>query len=263
MIKAIFGFQKIKMSINAVLDVGNTSAKLALMSGIDVIELVHVPSSNENKILGAMSKLNEATEDCIISSVIDMDTSFYSKVKENFPNLFHLNALVSWPFKHIYRTPDSLGTDRVAAISGLKRIYEGQASMVIDAGTCITYDVIDSKGVYVGGAILPGINMQFGALHEKTGKLPLIKPNTIGDVKELDSPFGLSTQESMEIGVYGSVLKALDKQICDIKQRYANLVVIITGGDAAFFERNLKNKIFANLNLNLIGLNYILEHNKR
>ena len=263
MIKAIFGLQKLKMSINAVLDVGNTSAKLALMSGIDVIELVHVPSSNETKILGAMAKLNEATEDCIISSVIELDSSFYTKAKEMFPNLIDLNALVSWPFKHIYKTQDTLGSDRVAAISGLKRIYEGQASMVIDAGTCITYDVINSKGVYVGGAILPGINMQFGALHEKTGKLPHLDLKSFCDVKEIDSPFGLSTQESMEIGVCGTVLKALDKQIYDIKERYGDLVVIITGGDASFFERNLKNKIFANLNLNLIGLNYILEHNKR
>ena len=119
MIKAIFGFEKLKMSINIVLDVGNTTAKLALMSGVDVIDLVHVSSSSEAKILDAMSKLNGSSEGCVISSVLELSASFYSKARAIFPNLIELNTLVCWPFKHIYKTPKTLGADRVAAISGL------------------------------------------------------------------------------------------------------------------------------------------------
>ena len=136
--------------------------------------------------------------------------------------------------------------------------------LVVDAGTCITIDYLDKSEKYCGGGIMPGINMQYKALNDYTGKLPKIT-HEIDDV-DYDLVFkrkiGSSTPRSIKMGVGYMVSAALDSIIDTYKVKYPQIKTIITGGDAIFFERRLKNKIFADLDLSLYGLSLILDCNK-
>ncbi|MCB0468082.1 MAG: type III pantothenate kinase, partial [Aequorivita sp.] len=134
--------------------------------------------------------------------------------------------------------------------------YAGKNVLVIDAGTCITYDFLNSKNEYMGGAISPGISLRYKALHTFTEKLPLLEatnPNLF---------VGNTTATSMHSGVVNGVLYEIDGYISMYRKNYDNLTVILTGGDAHFLRDSIKNDIFANSNFLLEGLNHILEYNE-
>ena len=127
--------------------------------------------------------------------------------------------------------------------------------MVIDAGTAITYDFINDKNEYIGGNISPGLKLRFRALYHFTDKLPLMEP------KNYNQLYGLSTEEAILAGVQNGMIYEVDKTIEKFKEFYSNLKVIITGGDAEFFDKKLKYSFFVHFNLVALGLNRILEYN--
>ena len=129
--------------------------------------------------------------------------------------------------------------------------------LIIDAGTCITYDFIDSKNNYLGGAISPGVYTRYKSLNNLTANLPLLKPRSVKNIT------GNSTAKSMHSGVVKGVLLEIDGVINTYKEKYEDLTVILTGGDCKFLSKQLKNSIFANSNFLLEGLNYILEFNSK
>jgi type III pantothenate kinase len=149
-----------------------------------------------------------------------------------------------------------LGIDRIALASAAVHLYINKNVLVIDAGTCITYDFINSENEYLGGAISPGISLRYKSLHTFTDKLPLLEAN---NSKLL---IGNSTATSIHAGVVNGVLYEIDGFIEAYKNNYENLTVILTGGDAHFLRDTIKNDIFANSNFLLEGLNHILEYNK-
>jgi len=126
---------------------------------------------------------------------------------------------------------------------------------VIDAGTCITYDLITAEGTYLGGAISPGIRMRFKALHTFTGKLPLIEQ------EEFDDLIGQTTQESILSGVYNGITGEITHLAGRYHEKSGDLAVVITGGDHHFLHNKLKISIFAAPDLVLLGLNEILDYN--
>jgi len=160
------------------------------------------------------------------------------------------------PFKNSYATPDTLGADRIAVVVAAFYEYPRKNVLVIDAGTCITYDIINDYGEYLGGAISPGLQMRYKAMHNQTDALPLLRPNEILDF------VGNTTESSMHSGVINGTVQEVDGVIEQYKQRFKDLTVILTGGDAHFFAKRLKNSIFANSKFLLEGLNYLLEYNK-
>ena len=170
--------------------------------------------------------------------------------------MFVLNHDAKIPFKNEYATPRTLGVDRIALVSAAAIKFPKENVLVIDAGSCITYDFLSATNTYLGGAISPGIKMRFKALHHFTDKLPLLEKklpeNWIGD----------STENSMQIGVIKGIQNEIEGYISLYKEKFKNLTVILTGGDADFLRDSLKNDIFADSNFLLEGLNYILEHNK-
>jgi type III pantothenate kinase len=170
-----------------------------------------------------------------------------------------LNSETPLPFELNYKTLKTLGADRIALAAGANFLYPNRNSLIISAGTCITIDLIDQLSVYQGGIITPGLTMRFQAMHKFTENLPLI------NIKNQESfpLIGKSTKESMESGVFNGTLAEIDQTINQFKGIYKDLTAIITGGDHKFFELHLKNEIFAQPNLQAIGLNRILVHNAR
>ena len=166
-----------------------------------------------------------------------------------------LNHESELPFENGYATPTTLGVDRIALAAASVYKFSDKNVLVIDAGTCITYDFIDKKRVYYGGAIAPGIEMRYKSLYTFTDKLPLL------DVTYPKQLIGDSTEESMHSGIVNGVLMEIEGAIERYKEKNEELTVVLTGGDTNFLAKRLKNSIFANPNFLLEGLNNILNYN--
>ena len=159
------------------------------------------------------------------------------------------------PIRIGYETPHTLGRDRIAAVVGAQSLRPGSNILVIDAGTAITYELLEASGLYVGGNISPGMTTRFRALHHFTQKLPLVsEPEEVLLV-------GVSTESAIQAGVVNGIVLEMDGYIDLLRLKYPGLLVFLTGGHSFYFERRLKNRIFADINLVLIGLNRILEYN--
>lgn len=191
----------------------------------------------------------------ILSSVVK-NASEEEKFLDNRSKLFVLSPELKQPFINLYATPVTLGKDRIALVAAAVQNYLGKNVLVIDAGTCVTYDFKNKQEEYLGGAISPGLQMRFDAMHKFTGNLPLLTGTE--EVKLV----GNSTQSSMNSGVVNGLAFEIDSFINAYKADNKDLTIILTGGDSQLLLKRLKNSIFANPNFLLEGLNYILEFNK-
>lgn len=237
--------------MNLAVDYGNSSAKVAIF---DQQQLVEKKTFTVADDLQAFLQ-NSPAENFIISSVtMDAETvAGWSNAK----NKFVLSHALPLPIKILYATPTTLGVDRIAGSCGAIQLFPGRNTLVIDAGTCITYDFTDSSGQYYGGSISPGLKMRFQAVHTFTARLPLVTPAGNPDL------VGNSTETSIQSGVVNGAVAELDGIIARYKGKYPDLQVILCGGDGPFFENMLKASIFASPDLVLIGLNRVLIHNVR
>lgn len=240
--------------MNLVIDVGNSLVKLAVFEGdkilIKKIIALDLMIENINFLQKEFKDLNKA----IISSVGKLKNSDVNYIKENF-DVIELTAATKLPFKNCYTTPSTLGMDRVALVSASIQQHPNSNVLIIDAGTCITYDFVSKKNAYLGGAISPGIRMRYQSLHNLTAKLPLL------ETEEPKNIIGNSTNNSIHSGVVYGVLMEIEGIINNYKLKYEDLTVILTGGNANFLSKQFKSSIFANSNFLLEGLNYILQFN--
>lgn len=239
--------------MNLIIDVGNTRVKVAVFNNS---ELIHNEIFTSESLLKGVINIVEKYQcrNAIISSVGSVKKSDLIQLKAKI-NLLELNSETKIPFKNAYATPKTLGVDRIALIASAVLNFPNKNVLVIDAGSCITYDFISSDAVYVGGAISPGLNMRYKAMHNFTKKLPLLEPS------ESYMLIGGSTIDCMHSGVIFGVLNEIDSAICQYKEKKDDLTVVLTGGDVKFLSNKLKNSIFANPNFLLQGLNKILTHN--
>lgn len=159
------------------------------------------------------------------------------------------------PFVIKYRTPDTLGLDRLAGVAGAWSQYRNETSLVIDVGTCIKYDLITKKGEYLGGNISPGLQMRLKAMHLMTSKLPQVEPY------ERYEAMGTDTVSALQVGACTGAIHEIEGFIKEYKKMFGKLNILLTGGDSHFFVNKLKTKIFAAPNLVLQGLNEILDYN--
>ena len=241
--------------MNLVVDVGNTQIKFAVFDGDELLEK---KSSNPEKIQTSLRDLFKAfphLSQGIISSTAQLP-GILKKTLSNNLHLVEFSHQSQLNFKNNYKTPETLGLDRIALVAAAAHHYPGQPVLVIDAGTCITYDFLDKSSMYQGGAISPGLQMRYKAMHEFTGKLPLIT-ESIQDSTYL----GKSTKEAMQIGVCKSISYEIDGYIEDYLADYEDLTVVLTGGDYYLLSASIKNSIFATPNFLLKGLNIILQLN--
>ncbi len=159
------------------------------------------------------------------------------------------------PFKNLYKSKETLGSDRIALASAVIKHYPNSNVLVIDAGTCITMDFIDKNGNYHGGSISPGIDMRYNSLSNNTSNLPELEKKYPSDI------IGSSTEESIHSGIVNGVIFEIRESISEYQGNYKDIKVILTGGDSVFLSKPLKISIFANQNFLLEGLNFILNLN--
>ncbi len=240
-----------------VIDIGNSLTKIAVFNNQDIVFFTKVESLIDRDILAIADE--HQTEKIIVSNVrntVEHSLSALAKKKE----ILFFNSQTKTPIKNHYKSPQSLGLDRLAAVVGAKTVHKNNAVLVIDAGTCITYDFVDEQSNYYGGSISPGINMRLKALNQQTGKLPLVAFDAT-----FSEQFGANTQQAILSGVINGVLAEVKGFIESYNLLYADLKIILCGGDAPFFDTRLKNSIFAKQvisqpNLVLIGLNTIVNY---
>ena len=237
--------------MNLTLDVGNTQAKLAVFDDkLVTVKSFPVKSIHDN--ITHFLKRFPLIKNLIVCSVIELDLNFDSY---SFKNVHFVSNDSILPFINLYETKSSLGNDRLALVSRASTKFSNKNVLIIDAGSCITYDFINSNNQYLGGAISPGLNMRFKSLNKFTSNLPLVK-----SLSE-SANIGKSTHESINIGVSIGVIHEIDGFIDQYSSKYNNLTVILTGGDSDFLSNQLKISIFANQNFLLEGLNDLIKLN--
>lgn len=238
------------IAMNLIIDIGNTRTKFYLFEEDEIIEQFVFFNTEEKLIEKQLSAIKY--DKCLISTTADLP-SFYSAL--NYIELDHQTKI---PLKLDYKTPTTLGSDRIALSVGAETLFPNKNCLIIGTGTCITIDFKDENGYYLGGAISPGLTIRLQSLHTFTDKLPLIKPK---EGKKEFLLMGKSTEESIESGVFNGTFAEIEGTIARYKEIYKDLTVILTGGDQEIFDKNLKSNIFTSLNLQAIGLNRILNYN--
>ncbi|MBT5354315.1 MAG: type III pantothenate kinase [Flavobacteriales bacterium] len=234
--------------MNLIIDIGNTLVKYAVFNNDQLVEILKTSEIETGKVNTLIKEFD--IKNVIISSVRkEMNWNLDVEV-------IHLSHKTSLPINLNYKTPETLGKDRIANIVAVSEEYPNKNAVVIDAGTCITYDFINKNKEYLGGRISPGLEMRYKSLNEFTELLPKLsvsgKSKFIGD----------DTDSSIFSGVEQGVLSEVDSLISVFRKENEDLIVVVTGGDTFFFENALKNSIFADQNLVLKGLNIILKYNE-
>jgi type III pantothenate kinase len=239
--------------MNLVIDIGNSLHKIGVFNSNDellFIDSIQNLSSEYLKDLMATYTIKNS----ILSEVGTINSSIMETLQNNTRFVPFTNSL-RLPIQLAYLTPESLGKDRIASSVAAQNLFPGENCLVIQAGSCIVYDFTDQTGTFQGGAISPGLNMRFQALHHQTARLPLIKMTTINYF------LGKDTQQSIKSGVINGVLFEIDGQINAYNTEYKEINTLLTGGDMTYLQKSIKNQIFATPNLVLIGLNKILNLN--
>lgn len=234
-------------------DIGNTKAKLRYFDNQgSIIFSYDFPVSALNNF--SFSEL-PVPEKLIVSDVSGNAGQFCSFRSQQGVQVIKMSHHLNFPVKICYKTPETLGQDRIAAICGAATLYEGYAIMVIDAGTAITYDYLDENLNYLGGNISPGIDLRFKSLNQHTSLLPLLSK------EDSYKPTGTTTSEAITAGVLNGVFYEIENYIKLWSNKSERHIVIVTGGDASFLVNSIKSSIFVNLNLVPIGLKRILDLN--
>ena len=241
------------LMMNLAIDIGNSRTKLGFFVGDDLVEKRTLEHWTPKEIIELAT--NQAVENVILSNVANrVSTQLVQYLATNY-FFIELNENTALPIANNYQTPQTLGKDRLAAVVGAYQLYPKTNCLVVDAGTCITFDVLTADGIYLGGNIAPGINMRLEAMHQFTANLPKVEKKT--------SKYwlGRTTEEALVNGGIMGVSLELEGMIRLCREKLGEINVILTGGDAEFLAKTLKSKIFVNQNLVLIGLNKILVHN--
>ncbi|AXP81347.1 Type III pantothenate kinase [Mariniflexile rhizosphaerae] len=240
--------------MNLIIDIGNSFVKLAVFDGDHIKHKEVVELNLILERIRAIDYTYKHIKAAIVSSVGKLSKTDINLIGERF-DLLILNSDTKLPYASLYKTPETLGVDRIALVSASVKNYPGNNVLIIDAGTCITYDFVNNKNEYLGGAISPGLRMRYTSLNNLTANLPLL------DTELPNNIIGNSTEASIHSGVVYGVLKEIDGVIEAYKANYPDLTVILTGGDSNFLSKQLKSSIFATPNFLLEGLNFILQFN--
>jgi type III pantothenate kinase len=239
--------------VKLIIDIGNTVAKLVAFDGEEPVE--EIKTSNDTLAdLPAFTRKYHFT--CgIVGSVIGIPAAVEEKLEGlSFP-ILHFTPDTPIPICNKYKSPETLGSDRLAAAVGASILKPEKDILIIDAGTCITYDVIDASRNYWGGNIAPGMQMRLHALHEYTVRLPLVQAE--GEVPGL----GYNTETAIRSGVLRGMKYEIEGYIKSMRAKYPHLLVFLTGGDKINFDTNIRNSIFADKFIVPRGLNKILDYN--
>ncbi|MBK8827354.1 MAG: type III pantothenate kinase [Saprospiraceae bacterium] len=240
--------------MNLIIDQGNTRVKCAVFNSNDVIVFKSVKLKRyAHRILNELPSTLKI-ENVILSNTSLPDKSLMDQLR-TFQHFLHLDHSTKIPIVNKYGTPETLGKDRIAAAVGAWMKYPNENILFIDMGTCITMNFVNNKGWFLGGNISPGIKMRFKAMHKFTANLPLAE-NVLNDEFIADT-----TVKALQNGAIKGTFREIDSFITETRNKFGEIKVILTGGDAFFFENWTKNMIFVAPNLVMEGLNEILKYN--
>jgi type III pantothenate kinase len=235
------------------IDVGNTRIKGAVFEKDTLLEqFLFEPNALQKAIENILTKY-PSTSHLVVASVGNLEKDAFSFFADRFSVHFITHEDV-FPFLNAYATPQTLGIDRMVLATGATLRYPNQNRLVIDVGTCVTYDFVSQDDVYLGGAISPGLRLRYESLHNYTAKLPLLASESP------DYFIGNSTANSIHSGVVNGLAHEIDGFIEEYRARYSNFIIILTGGDSEFLAKRLKNTIFANSNFLLESLNQTFQY---
>jgi type III pantothenate kinase len=240
--------------MNLIIDIGNTSAKLAVYNGHKMISVSRINELSCEELEKELSGIR--IEKAIISSVRKLPPFISDLLFMKIPNVHVLSYKSKLPFLIEYETPETLGSDRIAAVAGAQTCFPGANMLVIDTGTAITFDFMESD-VYKGGNISPGLTMRFKALNKLTDGLPLL---SISD--NYSSP-GRNTIDAIIAGVITGVTYEINEYIRTFKKKNTDLKIILTGGDSEYLKDKINFKVTYMPDIVTDGLNYILEYNAK
>lgn len=241
------------MSKTLCLDFGNTRLKAALFADAELKELFVLDEDALQQLQKIVRQHQPAFS--ILASVVahDAEIETFLKAHTQLHKLTHLSGL---PFTIAAAKPETVGADRLAIAAAAVHLFTNTNTLVIALGSCITYNFINQQGQLLGGAISPGMQMRFRAMHDYTATLPLLQ----GD---WNVPLiGYDTTTNMQSGVVLGMAKEIDGFIDDYKKKFSNFNAVLTGGDMPFFEPHLKNRIFADFDFIFKGLYAISQFNR-
>jgi type III pantothenate kinase len=223
------------------IDVGNSRIKVAVFEQDILLDLIVVDPNEALPFFSEIFIQYPKIEKALFSSVGKFDNHVLDFIQKQV-DTFVINQHTKFPFSNHYATPETLGIDRMVLAAGATLMFPNKNRLVIDAGTCVTYDFVDQDNQYFGGAISPGISLRYKSLNDYTENLPWLEK------KEVDALVGNSSEESIHSGIINGLTFEIDGFISQYFHKYPDLTVILTGGDAEFLAKRLKNTIFAHSN---------------
>jgi type III pantothenate kinase len=237
-----------------VIDIGNSRTKVGRFRDGHLLRIDSYAGVPWSEISTALT--NPIPDNVIYSSVgPTAPAAWRAELEAGGSKVWELSSALRLPFANRYETPTTLGKDRLAAVAGARALYPGQNCLVIDAGTCITADLLTADGSYLGGNISPGIRMRLRAMHEGTARLPLVEPSA------WDGTPGRTTAAALRAGGSGGAALEIEGLRRRWAGDYPRLRVLLTGGDAPLLADMIKSRIFVHPNLVLYGLDQILSYN--
>ena len=240
--------------MNLIIDLGNTRIKYFVFNNGNEIDSTNLNLNDWKIELNRLLDNYPSISRCIISDV----NGCITKEIENFLSplpLIYCSSELKLPFKSRYKPFNQLGSDRIALITSSMIEYPKEDILIIDLGTCITYDILTSNAIHLGGSISPGYLMRYRALNKFSGKLPLLEPEIVYSI------IGENTEQAIHSGVTHGIISEIKETINFYRKEFKFLKVILSGGDAQKLSKPLKNTIFANKNFLAKGLNFILSSN--
>mgnify|MGYP006314932991 FL=1 len=232
------------------IDVGNSRIKAAVFEHNKQVDFFIFETNEALKNFENIFQKYPNLQKIILSSVGKLDEEVVNFIKSQFQTEI-IDHKSKFPFTNLYATPETLGIDRMVLAAGATLMYPNQNKLIIDAGTCITYDFVNAENQYLGGAISPGIKIRYKSLNNYTSKLPLL---TLSEDFEI---IGNSTKSAIHSGVINGVIFEIEGFISQYSLKNQDLTIILTGGDAEFLAKRLKSTIFANSNFLLESLNLL------
>jgi len=252
--------------MNLTIDIGNTLQKIAVFNNDECVYCQSFPSITEAILLSVFNQF--PIKYSIVSSVAGLDAQVIALLDTKTKMIYYTHQTKA-PITILYKSVETLGLDRIANAVGAAAMYPAKNILSIQAGTCLVLDFVNAHGAYLGGSISPGMQMRFEALHEKTKNLPLLEniqkisftTKCTKNAQRSQEFLGTDTQSSLSSGVINGICHEIDGFIEDYRVKFENLTVLLTGGDANYLQKSIKNTIFAAPNVVLKGLNEIIKYN--
>ena len=236
--------------MHLMIDIGNTRIKYATFLSGQINEKGAQEGQNTSKLV---QRYSGKIKSLMLSSVKPIPNNILQDALKLCPNYLILSSDIELPFINQYETKATIGSDRLALVAGGGFLFPQKPTLIVDAGTCITFDFIDQNKNYLGGAISPGLKMRLKALNNQTETLPKVE---LSNPKNL---IGSNPKQSILSGVVNGAIKEVDGTIDSYKLRYPDVITIVTGGDAEIFDKKLKNSIFVDKEILLKGMYFILK----